>query len=145
MACNWPINFVRCLFYPQYPTMKLTAKCLLPLLGLHLASAQAVCVVNDTDFKMYYEIENRNTGCPIPKERFHSGYLNAHEKRCHAHSSAEGDDWKIYRKDVITVYKIDGDQRQRACYKSVEGILNFLEVSYLANQWWCLDKSDYED
>ncbi|QRN03614.1 hypothetical protein GH742_06910 [Legionella sp. MW5194] len=125
--------------------MKLTAKLLLPLLSLHFASAQAVCVTNETDFKLYYEIQNQNTGCPVPKERFHSGYLNAHEKRCHAHSQSEGDDWKIYRKDVITVYKMDQNGRQLACNKQVEGILNFLEVSYLANRWWCLDRSDYED
>lgn len=124
--------------------MKLPTKVLGALLGLYGAAASAVCVINETDFKMYYEIENHNTGRPVPKERFHSGYLQAHEKRCHAHSAADGDDWTIYRKDLITVYKLDQNQRQLACRKAVEGILNYLEVSY-ADQWWCLDKSDYQD
>jgi len=109
--------------------------------------AQAVCVNNQTSSTLYYEIYNKNTGCPIPKERFHSGTLSSNEKRCHAHSDSAGDDWKIYRKDVIQVYKIDPhtNKKEIVCDKNVNGIINTLDVDFVANQWWCLDRSDYED
>jgi hypothetical protein len=110
-----------------------------------LPNVYAICIKNRTDFKMYYEIRNYNI-CPAPKTKFHQGYLKPHQDVCYDHSSSQGDDWKIYRNDGIDVWKIEknGD-RTLACSKGVRGILNFLEVSRTANQWWCLDRDDYED
>ncbi|KTC84861.1 hypothetical protein [Legionella brunensis] len=112
------------------------------------ASANAICVDNDTDFQLYYEIVNKNTGCPVPKVKFHSGILQAHQKACHAHSQAEGDDWKIYRYDDVTIFKINNQgEKERACFKAVTGIINTLQVSYhpWSNTWWCLDRTDDRD
>lgn len=112
-------------------------------------TAQAICVENQTDFKLYYEIHNKNTGCNSPKVKFHDGFLSSNQKNCHDHSPKDGEDWKIYRKDLIKVYKIDStsNQRQLVCNKMVEGILNTLQVSFLSSpdSWWCLDRSDSQD
>lgn len=106
----------------------------------------SICINNLSDYKIYYEIRNENFRCPIPKVRFHSGTLNAHEKKCHAHDSSQGNDWKIYRKDDVKIFKIESNGMQKlVCSRKVEGILNFLEVEYLNSHWWCLDASDYED
>lgn len=111
--------------------------------------AHAICVKNDTDFDLYYEIFNKNTGCPVPKEKFHNGTLSKNQKNCHAHSPKDGDDWKIYRKDLIKVYKFDikANKKEIVCNKQVNGILNTLEVSFISgpNSWWCLDRSDHQD
>ena len=109
--------------------------------------AQAICVKNKTDFLLYYEIQNRN-GCPAPKVKFHSGYLQGKQKKCYAHSADEGSDWKIYRNDLIKVFKVnDKNQRVPACTKTVMGIMNTLSVSQQSwdGYWWCLDRSDDED
>lgn len=110
--------------------------------------AHAVCVKNETDFNLYYEIYNQNTN-RVPKERYHDGTLSKNQKNCHAHSAQEGDDWTIYRKDLIKVYKVrsDTNQKELVCNKHVNGILNTLEVSFISDpdKWWCLDRSDYQD
>lgn len=114
-----------------------------------LNTAHAICVKNDSPFMLYYEIFNKNTGFPSPKEKFHSGLLLANHKGCHAHSNQEGDDWKIYRRDFIQVYKYEPslNTKELICSKQVDGILNTLEVSFTigAYRWWCLDRRDYED
>lgn len=114
-----------------------------------VTSASAICVKNETDFNLYYEIHNKNVGCCVPKVKFHNGLLSKQQTNCHAHSRAEGDDWKIYRKDLIKVYHVDPvtSKKTQVCNKTVNGILNTLEVSYLEghNSWWCLDRSDYQD
>lgn len=88
-------------------------------------------------------------GCDSPKIKFHSGFLSSNQKNCHAHSSRDGEDWKIYRKDLIKIYKIDSASNQKIliCSKKVNGILNTLEVSFISgpDSWWCLDRSDYQD
>jgi hypothetical protein len=120
--------------------------CVAILVGTNLS--YAICIKDDTEFKLHYTIENKNVGCPVPRVKFYQGTIKPKEKKCFAHSSKEGNDWKIYRKDIITIEKINKDgSRQMACRKLVEGILNTLEVDYHAwnNKWWCLDNSDYED
>ncbi len=113
---------------------------------LFFSNAYAICVENMTDDNLYYEIQNKNMGCPAPKVKFHSGTLNPHQKACYDHNSKSSDDWRIYRKDDISVFKIGDDGSQRlVCHRKVEGILNLLSVSYTPNYWWCLDASDYED
>ncbi|WP_131740744.1 hypothetical protein [Legionella busanensis] len=97
---------------------------------------------------MYYEIQNQNTRFPIPKIKFFSGITKPHQQKCHAHSQAEGDDWIIYRFDNIKIFTInDYNEYKLVCSRQVEGILNFLEIDYhpWSNQWWCLDRSDYND
>lgn len=121
---------------------------LVSLLCLFSGGAYAICVKNKTDFQLYYEIRNKNTGCPAPKEKFHSGTLSRKQKNCHAHSSSQGgNDWKIYRNDEITVYKIQNGKKDKVCVKTVTGILNTLKVHYLptSNPWWCVDRSDDQD
>ncbi|CEK11466.1 hypothetical protein [Legionella hackeliae] len=113
-----------------------------------IVNAHAICVHNETEFQLYYEINNQNTHCPIPKVKFHSGVLQPNQKTCHAHSQAEGDDWRIYRFDLIKVYKINSQgEKEPACTKTVDGILNTLNVSYhpWSNTWWCLDRNDDTD
>lgn len=115
---------------------------------LFLGNAHAICVDNQTDFQLYYEIINQNSGCPSPKVKFHSGILQSKQKICHAHSKAEGDDWKIYRHDTIKILKInERGEKESACIKNVDGILNTLHVDYQAwsNTWWCLDRDDDRD
>ena len=123
-------------------------KSLIILSSLFAFSSHAICIKNKTDFSLYYEIQNRNTGCPVPKVTFYSGIVEPAQQKCHAHSQDEGNDWKIYRIDDIKTFKINSNgQRELGCSRRVEGILNFLEVDYhpWSNQWWCLDRSDYED
>ncbi|MGQ3889981.1 hypothetical protein ACQUW5_13240 [Legionella sp. CNM-1927-20] len=123
-------------------------KFLLALLYLFTFSAYAICIKNQTDFSIYYEIQNQNTHFPMPKVKFYSGVVESHQQKCHAHSQDEGDDWKIYRFDNIKIFKInENNDHKLACSRQVEGILNFLEIDYhpWSNQWWCLDRSDYED
>lgn len=118
------------------------------MLACVLGQAHAICVKNETDFNLYYEIYNLNTGCPVPKVKFHSGILHGQQTKCHAHSPNDGDDWKIYRHDLIKIFKINkNNERVRACEKNVMGILNTLEVNYhdWSDTWWCLDDSDDED
>ncbi|WED43570.1 hypothetical protein [Legionella cardiaca] len=113
-----------------------------------IANANAICVTNETEFQLYYEINNQNTGCSSPKVKFHSGILQPNQKNCHAHSQNEGDDWRIYRYDLIKIFKINSQgEKETACVKTVEGILNSLQVSYhsWSNTWWCLDRNDDSD
>lgn len=108
-------------------------------------SCFAICIKNQTNCKLYYEIQNNNMGCPAPKERFHSGIVTAHSQKCHGHDSENDDDWQIYRKDYVKIFKIEDNNTQTpVCARKVEGILNFVEVDYVS-RWWCLDASDYED
>ena len=110
-------------------------------------SAHAVCIKNSTNFSLYYELHNQNTGCSQPKVKYYAGVLKQNEKKCYAHTK-DDPDWVIYRQDQIEVYKIDKNGSHiPACNKLVPGILNTLEVSYLDfnNSWWCLDRTDYED
>ncbi|MBL7481848.1 hypothetical protein IZU94_17940 [Legionella sp. 27fs60] len=109
---------------------------------------QAICVKNITHFSLYYEIENRNTQSPVPKVKFHSGIVNSNEKKCHSHTDEPGDEWKIYRFDLVKIFKVEENgEKVLACYKLVEGIANRLDVRFHKrdNSWWCLDKDDYED
>lgn len=121
---------------------------LLSLTFLFIAStAEAVCVANQTGLTMFYEIRNQNSGRDQPKVKYHEGRLIPYQTKCHAHTRHDGDDWKIYRKDVITVYKlnIDAGTKQLGCVKNVDGILNTLEVDITGDKWWCLDRSDHQD
>ncbi|MDP1602211.1 MAG: hypothetical protein Q8M03_03015 [Legionella sp.] len=120
---------------------------LITLLCFFIFKAQAICVKNETEFSLYYEIENKNY-YPAPKVKFHSGIVLGNQQKCHAHSKADSDDWMLYRHDFIKIFKIDEQSGQeRVCARKVDGIMNTLEVSYQpqANKWWCLDRSDYED
>lgn len=130
-------------------TMKLKTILFVGALNLVAVSfnAQAICIKNDTDFSLYYEIHNQNTGCSQPKVKFYKGVLERKEKKCYAHTQ-DDPDWVIYRHDQIEVYKIDkSGAHLPACNKLVPGIINTLEVSYLDfnKSWWCLDRTDYED
>lgn len=111
-------------------------------------TAQSICVQNDSDFKVFYEIYNRNTREPIPKTSFHNGFLESKQRKCHDHSAEEGDDWKIYRYDFIKIFNVsEFGEQQQACTKLVEGIINTLEISYSpwSSTWWCLDRGSDED
>jgi hypothetical protein len=110
--------------------------------------AQAICIKNRTKFSLYYEIENRNSGYPVPKEKFHSGVVTSNEKKCYGHTDEPGDEWKIYRFDFVKIFKVETNgERTRACFKMVEGIINTLDIRYhkIDGSWWCLDDEDYED
>ncbi|WP_131783763.1 hypothetical protein [Legionella gresilensis] len=123
-------------------------KFLLTFFSLLAFSANSICIKNQTDFSLYYEIQNQNTHFPIPKVKFYSGIAEPHQQKCHAHSQVEGDDWKIYRFDNIKMFKTNNyNEHTLVCSRQVEGILNFLEIDYQpwSNQWWCLDRSDYDD
>lgn len=119
------------------------------LFGVFLSlNTYAICIKNITHFSLDYEIVNRNTQHPVPKVQFHSGTVNTYEKKCHAHTNQSGDDWKIYRFDLVKIFKIeDNGQKVLACQKLVEGIANRLDVRFHRrdNSWWCLDKDDYDD
>lgn len=104
----------------------------------------AICIHNETDYKLSYEIQNKNVLSP-PCIKFYSGELEPQQKKCFAHSSAEGRDWQIFRKDMIEINKLTNEGGSfRVCTKLVEGILNTLRVSYLSfdSSWWCLDRED---
>lgn len=110
-------------------------------------NAQAICIKNETNFPLYYEIHNQNMRCPIPRIKLHTGIVNKNDKKCHAHTT-DDPDWTIFRFDQINIFKIDENGTQiPVCNKEVQGILNTLNVSYFEfdNSWWCLDRSDYED
>ncbi len=109
--------------------------------------AHAICIHNKSGSTLYYEIHNKNTGCSKPKVIYYEGYLQPLEKRCYAHDESDND-WKIFRHDLINIFKISHDGKKQAiCNKSVLGILNTLEVDYhdFSDKWWCLDRSDYDD
>jgi len=109
--------------------------------------ASAVCIKNQTNFSLHYIIDNKNIRCPQPKVKHYEGTISANSKKCFAHSRADGNDWQIYRKDIITIDKLGTPGAIRVCKKNVNGILNTLEVDYHAwsDKWWCLDNSDDED
>ncbi len=123
------------------------SKSILSVITLFLAvNSFAVCIKNKSDYPIYYEIINKNTGCPKPKVQFHSGTVFPHAEKCHAHDSSKGDDWKIFRLDYIKAFKVEKDGTQSlVCAKNVDGILNFLEVTFIVKKWWCLDQDDYDD
>jgi len=110
-------------------------------------NAQAICIKNASDFPLYYEIHNKNPCQGRPKVKEYKGTLQQNERRCYAHTTDDLD-WNIYRYDDVSIFKIDEKGVQtRVCEKRVEGILNWVDVSYIDfyKQWWCLDKHDYED
>lgn len=109
--------------------------------------ANAVCIKNQTDFSLHYKIDNKNLRYPIPKVRHYEGTIEAKTKKCFAHSRSDGNEWQIYRKDIITIDKIGSSGLITVCKKNVNGILNTLDVDYHAwsDKWWCLDNSDYEE
>lgn len=104
----------------------------------------AICVENQTDFKLHFDIQNQNRGRCTPRVKHYAGTLKPKQKKCFAHDTNDPD-WSFFRYDRIIVDKVDDGYR--ACNKMVTGILNTLEVSYLpySQSWWCLDRNDYED
>ncbi len=116
-------------------SMNIQQKILAASITLSLHPAFAVCIDNETDLQLSYEIHNKNTGCPSPSEKFHSGILQARETRCHGE---EGEEWKIFRFDQIEV----SYGSMRVCSKNIHGIINRLQVSHddWSDTWWCLDK-----
>jgi len=107
--------------------------------------ANAICVDNQSSNDVYFEITNKNKCWTYPKKRIHYGILGPKQKRCYAHNSDQGDDWKMYRYDEIKVFTKKKDQSLRKiCTNRVHGILKILTVEHIAqnNRWWCYDKND---
>lgn len=119
----------------------------LPLALLSFNNAQAICIKNESEFPLYYEIHNKNPCEGRPKIKEYKGTLKHNEEHCYAHTQNDPD-WNLYRRDDVNIFKIDQNGAQTlACNKRVDGILNRVDVSYIEqyNQWWCLDRHDRED
>lgn len=130
---------------------KMSMKLILPIMTfllLFICKANSVCVKNNTEFKLYYEIQNQNTRCPVPRLKFHNGFLDSNQMKCHAHSAGEGDDWQIYRHDLINILKVtEKGEQLPVCTKKVDGIINILEVNFSSwsSTWGCYDRHDDEE
>lgn len=118
---------------------------LIVILLFSITEAQAICIKNETDMQLYYEIQNKNIHCPYPRVRFHSDTVQANQQKCHAHSPQDGDDWKIDRIDSIKIMtKKNG---QVVCRRVVEGIRRYLIVVYqpwVEHPWSCWDPLEIE-